>query len=135
MDEWNQNRLLTTWSILGRLTNGDKLSIHANDIHIDRKSFFTPVKRAWYGDSREELMTFIPQIIRNTVDLFSKNDDVKQSPTFLNVVLRGIRGLLTFKYTYSNDLVFLSEFDVVFEEIKKMKTFFSGVDAFDTFFI
>jgi hypothetical protein len=135
MDEWNQKKLLTTWAILGRLKNGDKLSVHANDIYIDRKSVLTPLKRAWYGDSRDELITFIPQIIGNTIVLFSENEDMKESRTITEIVFKGMHGLLTFKHTYSNDIIFLSQFDIAFEEVKKMKIYFSNVNAFDTFFI
>ena len=112
------------WGVLARLRPGDKLAFLGGsgggaasnvDLDIDRAKILTPLKRAYRGDNRGALLTFVGDLVTQTIALAST---VRLPPHFPDLVLGGIKGLESLRYTYAADARFLARFDASLASIR-----------------
>lgn len=114
------------WGVLARLSPGDKLAFLGGsggggasnvDLDIDRAKILTPFKRAYRGDNRGALLTFVGDLVTQTIALAST---VHLPPHFPDLVLGGIKGLEILRYTYAADARFLARFDASLASIRRL---------------
>lgn len=111
--------VLARWSLLSRLRAGDKLSIQGDTVNIDKSSFFMGLKRSARGDTREALLSWIPQLVSSTKESF---ESFFIESYHDKMIQRGIRGLLTLRETYQSDVSFISKLEVCLDKIRCLST-------------
>lgn len=122
LDIWSLNSI---WNLLSCLNDGDKLSIQGNNISIQKNHFLTGFKRTMNGDSRRDIHKLIEDLINmSDYHLKEKTDNKERVENFRNNILKGIKGLINLKKTYSDDILFLSLFNSSLEQIKKLEKYF-----------
>ena len=103
------DELIVTWTIISRLNAGDKLSIQYNNLSIDKASVFTPIRRAFRGDNRDSLMSFLPILINKTLDLVPDIDKLDHPSR--RALLGGVQGILSLRETYNSDITLISRLE------------------------
>ena len=110
--------ILATWILLSRMRVGDKLSIQGTElVNIDRSSLFTGMRRSMRGDTREALLTWIPELVSLTAEAFDQNHMTQYHERTLK---RGMVGLLTLRDTYSADVSFVSRLEVCLDKLRSL---------------
>lgn len=122
LDIWNLNSL---WQIIASIKIGDKISIRGNYISVDRNTPLLPLKRKFYGDSRDDIYQFVDYLFEITKYHLEQQNHIKQNVnSFLNNILNGIRALLNLRETYSDDIRFLAMFNSSLQKISLLNQFF-----------
>jgi hypothetical protein len=123
LDIWSLN---STWNLLSCINFGDKLSIHGNQIEIQKNHMFLGLKRMYYGDSRKDIHKLIEDLINmSEYHLKEGTNDIEKVKNFRLNILKGLRGLINLKKTYNNDILFLSLFNSSLEQIKKIEQYYN----------
>ena len=129
------NLKLLNLKIISNLKEYDKLStMDKNVLCIDSPSMFQGLYRTLYGDSREETLNKLEDIINNIFEItdnllnkknnsncFNKNFDDDVSTTFQNIVMglsESIKGLQNLKITYLKDVSITSKIDIIINKIQ-----------------
>ena len=76
MDSINEDsidNIITNLKIIALIKVDEKLSIRKGHLQIDNSSNFQFFKRWFYRDSRDIILLFIKDLIRNIYNLFNKN--------------------------------------------------------------
>lgn len=123
LDIWNLNSL---WKYLASIKSGDKLSIRGNLIDIQKATPLLFLKRKYYGDSRNDIFSFIQTIFKYT-DYHLKNENhiIKNVQSFKQNIINGIYGLINLIETYNDDNHFISIFNSNLEKISIIKKYFN----------
>lgn len=75
MDSLNEefiDSIVTNLKIISIIQINEKLCIHKGHLQIDRDSTIQPIKRWFNRDSREVILNFIKELIKNINSLFNK---------------------------------------------------------------
>ena len=75
MDSLNEefiDSIVTNLKIISIIQINEKLCIHKGHLQIDRDSTIQPLKRWFNRDSREVILNFIKELIKNINSLFNK---------------------------------------------------------------
>ena len=114
MDSVNEDfidSIITNLKIIGILQINEKLSIRHGHLHIDRDLGFQCVKRWFFRDSRNIILNFLKEIIRNILLTFNKikslnhEDQVWILSRIISEMNSIENGLNNMKTTYSIDPV------------------------------
>ena len=103
--------IITNLKILSIVQINEKLCIHKGHLQIDRDNGLQSIKRWFYRDSRDVVLNFIKELIRNINYLFTKvksleKDEQKWIITRILSEMDNIEnGLNNLKTTYSIDPV------------------------------
>jgi len=123
MNEDSIDNLITNLKILSVVKINDKLSIRKGHFHIDNTSLQF-IRRWFYKDSREVMLFFINDLIKNIFDLFDKITTYDNYPWILARILTEMEnvhhGLTNLKTTYLNDhviVVCIENFLTKFKEL------------------
>ena len=120
MDSINEDsidNIITNLKIIALIKVDEKLSIRKGHLQIDNSSNFQFFKRWFYRDSRDIILLFIKDLIRNIYNLFNKITCYNDNQTILTRVLEEMEnakiGLVNLKATYANDPVMVVKFENV----------------------
>jgi len=116
MDSINEESLhfiITNLKIIGMLKIDEKLCIRKGHLQIDRFSHLQSFKRWLYRDSRDFILLFIKELIKNVTTLhFEKYTDYITIVTKLISELEQAKiGLTNLKKTYSYDPIMVAMLD------------------------
>lgn len=129
-------KLLLNLQIISKIKTNNKIYINNDIIYIEPYSnqIITPLKRWYYGDSREKSLNHINNIINITIEILNKQDNVlldnkdKDKMKMLFFTLeKTIIGLNLFKINYINDIITVSKIDIL---ISKIDNFIKNYDTF-----
>ena len=128
MDSVNENfidSIITNLKIIGILQINEKLSIRRGHLHIDREVVGLQFLKRWfYKDSRDIILTFIKEMIRNILLTFNKikslnrEDQVWILYRILTEIDNVENGLNNMKTTYSLDPVTNATIDNIIIKFK-----------------
>jgi hypothetical protein len=129
------NQVFINLKILSNIKEYDKLLKSESDIiEIDGASYLQPVKRWWNGRNRQSTLDFLKEFISDTFKIIDdtlenelrgradpnffreSNHNILQK--FLLELTNSIRGLQNLKITYSYDITFKSQLDILIEGIE-----------------
>ena len=120
MDSINEDsidNIITNLKIISLIKVDEKLSIRKGHLQIDNSSNFQFFKRWFYRDSRDIILLFIKDLIRNIYNLFNKITCYNDNKVVLKRVLEEMEnaksGLINLKLTYANDPVMVVKFENV----------------------
>lgn len=117
--------IITNLKILGIVQINEKLCIHKGHLQIDRDTGLQSIKRWFYRDSRDLVLNFIKELIRNINYLFTKvksleKDEQKWIITRILSEMDNIEnGLNNLKTTYSIDPVTIVNIENITTKIKE----------------
>ena len=117
--------IITNLKILSIVQINEKLCIHKGHLQIDRDTGLQSIKRWFYRDSRDLILNFIKELIRNINYLFTKvksleKDEQKWIITRILTEMDNIEnGLNNLKTTYSIDPVTIVNIENITIKIKE----------------
>ena len=117
--------IITNLKILSIVQINEKLCIHKGHLQIDRDTGLQFIKRWFYRDSRDLVLNFIKELIRNINYLFTKvksleKDEQKWIITRILSEMDNIEnGLNNLKTTYSIDPVTIVNIENITTKIKE----------------
>ncbi len=97
------NSIITNLKIIGMLKVDEKLCIRKNHLQIDKFSHLQSIKRWFYRDSRDFIIMFIKDLIKNIKLLKFENYSTWTINLLLSEMEQAKTGLLNLKKTYSDD--------------------------------
>ena len=127
MDSVNENfidSIITNLKIIGILQINEKLSIRHGHLHIDHEIGLQFLKRWFFRDSRDIILNFIKELLRNILLTFNKirlinhEDQVWILSRILLEMDSIENGLNNMKTTYSNDQVTNATIDNIIVKFK-----------------
>ena len=128
MDSLNEefiDSIITNLKIIGIVQINEKLYISKGHLQIDRDYSLQGIKRWFYKDSRELILNFIKELIKNINILFSKiktleKDEQVWITNRILVEMDSIEnGLNNLKTTYSYDPVTIVTLDNILIKIRE----------------
>jgi len=107
MDSLNEesiDNIITNLKIIALVKVDEKLSIRKGHLQIDNSSNLQFIKRWFYRDSRDIILLFIKDLVRNITTLIEKLDNYRESSWILSRILLEMEnakaGLINLKTTY-----------------------------------
>ena len=128
MDSINEefiDNIITNLKIISLVKIDEKLSIRKGHLQIDNSSNFQFLKRWFNRDSRDFILLFIKDLIRNISALFERIHTYKNKEWILSRVFMEMEqatiGLDNLKTTYSTDAVMVVKFQNVITKFIELK--------------
>ena len=128
MDSINEefiDNIITNLKIISLVKIDEKLSIRKGHLQIDNSSNFQFLKRWFNRDSRDFILLFIKDLIRNISALFERIHTYKNKEWILSRVFMEMEqatiGLDNLKTTYSTDAVMVVKFQNVIIKFIELK--------------
>ena len=128
MDSINEefiDNIITNLKIISLVKIDEKLSIRKGHLQIDNSSNFQFLKRWFNRDSRDFILLFIKDLIRNISSLFERIHTYKNKEWILSRVFMEMEqatiGLDNLKTTYSTDAVMVVKFQNVIIKFIELK--------------
>ena len=131
MDSLNEefiDSIITNLKIISIIQINEKLCIHRGHLQIDRDNGLQGVKRWFNRDSRELVLNFIKELLRNINYLFTKvkSLDISEQVWITGRVLVEMdsveNGLNNLKTTYSFDPVTIANIENIIIKIREYST-------------
>ena len=117
MNEESIDNIITNLKIISLVKIDEKLSIRKGHLTLDVSSNLQFIKRWFFRDSRDFILLFIKDLIRNIHLLFEKINSYKDSLWVLTRILSEMEnaksGLLNLITTYSTDPIMIVKFENV----------------------
>ena len=117
MNEESIDNIITNLKIISLVKVDEKLSIRKGHLQIDNSSNFQFAKRWFHRDSRDIILLFIKDLIRNITLLFDKINCYNDSLWILKRILLEMEnakiGLVNLRSTYLSDAVMVVKFENV----------------------
>ena len=136
MDSINEDSIdnvITNLKIIALIKVDEKLSIRKGHLQIDNSSNFQFFKRWFYRDSRDIVLLFIKDLIRNIYNLFNKITCYNDNQVVLNRVLEEMEnaktGLINLKLTYATDPVMVVKFENVARKFCELIVYGEKINA------
>jgi hypothetical protein len=136
MDSINEesiDNVITNLKIIALIKVDEKLSIRKGHLQIDNSSNFQFFKRWFYRDSRDIILLFIKDLIRNIYNLFNKITCYNDNKIVLSRVLEEMEnaktGLINLKLTYATDPVMVVKFENVARKFCELVVYGEKINA------
>jgi glycerol-3-phosphate responsive antiterminator len=117
MNEESIDNIITNLKIISLVKVDEKLSIRKGHLQIDTSSNIQFIRRWFFRDSRDIILLFIKDLIRNISSLFDKINNYKDTVWILSRIITEMEnakcGLLNLKTTYSTDPIMVVKFENV----------------------
>ena len=120
MDSLNEesiDNIITNLKIISLVKIDEKLSIRKGHLQIDTSSNLQFIKRWFFRDSRDIILLFVKDLIRNITTLIQKIDNYREREWILSRILSEMEnakaGLINLKTTYSDDPIMVVKFENV----------------------
>ena len=120
MDSLNEesiDNIITNLKIMSLVKVDEKLSIRKGHLQIDTSSNLQFIKRWFFRDSRDIILLFINDLIRNITTLIQKIDNYREREWILSRIYSEMEnakgGLINLKTTYSDDPIMVVKFENV----------------------
>lgn len=115
MNEESVDNIITNLKIISLVKVDEKLSIRKGHLQIDNSSNLQFLKRWFYRDSRDIILLFVKDLIRNISMLFEKLECYYDKLWILKRILTEMEnaksGLINLKITYLTDAVMVVKFE------------------------
>jgi len=109
------DNVTTNLKIISLVQKNEKLCIRKGHLQIDKASYFQFIKRYYYNDSRETMIRFLKQLLKDIKIIkdfyFSKHNIIDN----IDSIELGINNL---QVTYSQDPVIVASLDNILNKLK-----------------
>jgi hypothetical protein len=109
------DNVTTNLKIISLVQKNEKLCIRKGHLQIDKISYFRFIKRYYYNDSRETMIRFLKQLLKDIKIIkdfyFSKHNIIDN----IDSIELGINNL---QVTYSQDPVIVASLDNILNKLK-----------------
>jgi hypothetical protein len=122
MNEDIIDRILTSLSIIGKIKLNEKLCIRKGHLQIDYSSNFQSLKRWFFRDSRDIILLYLRDLVRDISSLELSNRWV--ITRLLTELESSMIGLENLKSTYSEDLYIVSTLENIRLKFKELSQLF-----------
>ena len=119
MEEDFIDNIITNIKILGMIQINEKLCIRKGHLQIDYISNVRSFKRWLFRDSRDTILIYIKELIRN-LTVILKTPDKWTLTRILNEMDNALSGLGNLKTTYSDDPIMIVTFDNIIIKFKEL---------------
>ena len=118
MDNLNEetfDNIITNLKIISKVKVDEKLCIRKGHLQIDNSSNFQFLKRWYFRDSRDFILLFIKDLIRNISSVFERAKGTCNwvIQHILDEMENAKTGLVNLKTTYSTDSIMIVKFEHV----------------------
>jgi len=117
-----KRQVVTRLKFIASITPNEK--IDSQNLRIESSNILTPLKRFFYGDSRQQSMNFFTSTIDRTIEIIDAHIHTKSMSekifcaNIINDLVLAITGLRAFQKTYESDKLISCEIDVIIETIE-----------------
>jgi len=129
MDSMNEefiDAIITNLKIISMVQVNEKLCIRKGHLQIDNSSNFQFFKRWFFRDSRDIVLVYLRDLIRNITILFNKMNEYKKNDALwitsrvLSELESSILGMSNLKTTYTDDPYMVVTFDNLINKFKEL---------------
>ncbi len=113
---------ITRLKFIGSIPPGYKVDSRA--LRLESNNLFTPIKRYFYGESREDILVFISNCVYTSFEIIQSyiNSDKTSDKIFCaNIIqdlIKSVSGLRNLQKTYREDKMFYCEIETLVEAIQ-----------------
>ena len=114
--------IITRLKFIGTIESGEKLDVR--NMRIETNTMFTPVKRMFFGESRDATLAFCSNTIERafaitySLAISDKPSDNKVCAHLLRDMNKAIIGLVNIQQTYKDDKMFVCNIETLMESIQ-----------------
>jgi len=122
----NENQIVRDTIIklkfIGTFQSNEKIDVR--NLRVEQNTIFTPIKRMFYGESRNTTFDFLNTIIEksfNIINSFIRTDKLSEKifcKNILNDLVNCISGLKNIQRTYTDDKLFFCNVQTLIESIQ-----------------
>jgi hypothetical protein len=122
----NENQIVRDTIIklkfIGTFQSNEKIDVR--NLRVEQNTIFTPIKRMFYGESRNTTFDFLNTIIEksfNIINSFIRTDKLSEKifcKNILNDLVNSISGLKNIQRTYTDDKLFFCNVQTLIESIQ-----------------
>lgn len=120
--EEKNREIITKLKFIGTFQPGEKIDVR--NLKIENTSIVTPIKRMFFGESRETTYSFLNNTIDRTFEIISANCNSERlsekllCKNIINDLIKSVVGLKNIQKTYDDDKLFHCNIETVIESIQ-----------------
>jgi hypothetical protein len=126
MNEELVDIIITNLKVISQLKLNDKLCIRKGHLFIDTSSNFQFIKRWFYRDSRDIVLMYIRELVRNISTVYEKTKEYSKNDTkwvltrILTELETAEQGLVHLKKTYTHDPYMIATLENVILKFREL---------------
>lgn len=121
LEEKNRENI-TKLKFIGTFQPGEKIDVR--NLRIENSSIVTPIKRMFFGESRDTTYSFLNNTIDRTFEIISANCNSERlsekllCKNIINDLIKSVVGLKNIQKTYDDDKLFHCNIETIIESIQ-----------------
>jgi len=121
LEEKNRENI-TKLKFIGTFQPGEKVDVR--NLRIENTSIVTPIKRMFFGESRDTTYSFLNNTIDRTFEIISANCNSERlsekllCKNIINDLIKSVAGLKNIQKTYEDDKLFHCNIETIIESIQ-----------------
>jgi hypothetical protein len=116
-----QREIITKLKFVGTFQPGEKIDV--NNLRIEDKTLFTPLKRLFFGEGRDKTFNFLSLTIERSIEIIQNyvlSDRISERiycSNLINDLFKAVVGLKNIQETYRDDKMFVCNIDILIENV------------------
>ena len=116
-----QREIITKLKFIGTFQPGEKIDV--NNLRIEDKTLFTPLKRLFFGEGRDKTFNFLSLTIERSIEIIQNyvlSDRISERiycSNLINDLFKAVVGLKNIQETYRDDKMFVCNIDILIENV------------------
>ena len=116
-----QREIITKLKFIGTFQPGEKIDV--NNLRIEDKTLFTPLKRLFFGEGRDKTFNFLSLTIERSIEIIQNyvlSDRISERiycSNLINDLFKAVVGLKNIQETYREDKMFVCNIDILIENV------------------
>jgi hypothetical protein len=116
-----QREIITKLKFIGTFQAGEKIDV--NNLRIEDKTLFTPLKRLFFGEGRDKTFNFLSLTIERSIEIIQNyvlSDRISERiycSNLINDLFKAVIGLKNIQETYREDKMFVCNIDILIENV------------------
>ncbi len=116
-----QREIITKLKFIGTFQPGEKIDV--NNLRIEDKTLFTPLKRLFFGEGRDKTFNFLSLTIERSIEIIQNyvlSDRISERiycSNLINDLFKAVIGLKNIQETYREDKMFVCNIDILIENV------------------
>jgi hypothetical protein len=116
-----QREIITKLKFIGTFQAGEKIDV--NNLRIEDKTLFTPLKRLFFGEGRDKTFNFLSLTIERSIEIIQNyvlSDRISERiycSNLINDLFKAVVGLKNIQETYREDKMFVCNIDILIENV------------------
>ncbi len=116
-----QREIITKLKFIGTFQAGEKIDV--NNLRVENKTLFTPLKRLFFGEGRDKTFNFLSLTIERSIEIIQNyvlSDRISERiycSNLINDLFKAVIGLKNIQETYREDKMFVCNIDILIENV------------------